>query len=130
MDSQALIEMRQSLAAAIQKGCQEFGLDPLDRLQPFKLAVVGNTVMLCIFAGEAFEATLAPANWTRPILPELREDDPFWKEALPAIEMELFAPVGGFVGSDLMGGDIDVSSSQQGSTFRVSLPLKLAIGSS
>lgn len=100
----ALDEMRKSLAAALHKGCLELGADPLDESHPFRLTVAGNTVMLCLFAGEAFEATLAPANWTRPILPALREDDPFWREALPAARLELLTPVGGFVGSDLMAG--------------------------
>jgi len=100
----ALKDMRQNLAAALHKGCLEFDIDPLDAARPFSLTIAGNTVMLCLFAGNGFESTLTPENWTRPILPELRDEDPFWKDALPAAGIDLIAPVGGFVGSDLVAG--------------------------
>jgi uncharacterized 2Fe-2S/4Fe-4S cluster protein (DUF4445 family) len=64
-------------------------------------------VILSLIAGKALEATLDPANWTRAIVPKLRPDDPIWCQFLPAVQIELMPPVGGFVGSDLIASCLE-----------------------
>ncbi len=100
----ALDEMREALAATLHEGFLRMGIDPLDTSRSSTLTVVGNTVMLCLFAGQAVEATLDPENWTRPILPSFETSDPFWRERFPAVRFDLMIPLGGFIGSDLLAG--------------------------
>ena len=71
-----------------------------------RVALVGNTAMLALLSGRNSHLLLQPAYWTRHIdcLPEspleLRSDWGIHCEA--AIEVP--APLGGFVGSDLLAG--------------------------
>lgn len=76
--------------------------------QVVRLALVGNTAMLGLLSGRNYHLLLQPAHWMRPVdcLPEspggLSADWGIHPEAA----VEIFPPLAGFVGSDLLAGCI------------------------
>jgi uncharacterized 2Fe-2S/4Fe-4S cluster protein (DUF4445 family) len=71
-----------------------------------RLIVVGNTAMLALLSGHNYDLLLQPDHWMRPVdcLPS-RPD--LWAAPLgihPRAQIEVIAPLAGFVGSDLLVG--------------------------
>jgi len=72
-----------------------------------RVAIVGNTAMLTILAGNDPAPLLEPAHWTEPFHCELPADVASWREKwnlLPDTPIELVQPMAGFIGSDLAVG--------------------------
>lgn len=70
------------------------------------VTVVGNTAMLALLSGRNFELLLQPEYWTRPVDCTPLETSGWvaeW-EINPAAEVDVVAPLAGFVGSDLLAG--------------------------
>jgi len=69
-----------------------------------KVVVVGNTAMLTLLAGKNYAELLQPGNWTRPIDCQ-PHDANFLCDAWGLnsdTDVRLIAPLGGFIGSDLL----------------------------
>jgi uncharacterized 2Fe-2S/4Fe-4S cluster protein (DUF4445 family) len=69
-----------------------------------KVIVVGNTAMLTLLAGKNYAELLQPENWTRPIDCQ-PPDTSFLRDAWGLgsdAAIRLIAPLGGFIGSDLL----------------------------
>lgn len=92
---QAIGESLQRMAASAGIGRQEVG----------EVLVVGNTAMLTLLASQNFQWLMQPENWDKAIPCEV--DEPFMRQAwqlAPHARVRLIAPLGGFIGSDLLAG--------------------------
>lgn len=70
------------------------------------VTVVGNTAMLALLSGRNFGLLLQPDYWTRPVDCTPLETSGWvaeW-EINPVAEVDVVAPLAGFVGSDLLAG--------------------------
>lgn len=70
------------------------------------LTLVGNTAMLALLSGNNFQLLLQPDYWTQAFDCAPRDTSAWvaaW-EINPAADVEVLAPLGGFVGSDLLAG--------------------------
>ena len=105
---QASREMQALVIDAIADGLLDMASrDGIDLRRIASLAVVGNTAMLALLAGQGHERRLVqPAHWEAPLdcVPgSLAEWRRRW-ELSPAAEIEIVQPLAGFVGSDLLCG--------------------------
>lgn len=75
-----------------------------------RLAVVGNTAMLALLTERGGDSLLDPDHWERPV-DYLPRDPEAWRTLwqLPEAELLLPAPLGGFVGSDLLASVVGTS---------------------
>lgn len=102
--AQALSELA---ASAIGEGLSDLARrEGIDLHRVTSLAVVGNTPMLALLAGNNHHLLLQPQNWQSPI-----DCQSFaaarWAEAWglhPGADVRLIQPLAGFVGSDLLAG--------------------------
>lgn len=72
------------------------------------VCIVGNTAMLSLLAGKNYTQLLQPENWTRRIDCQPQDTD-FLREAWGLgddASIRFIAPLGGFIGSDLLAGVI------------------------
>jgi uncharacterized 2Fe-2S/4Fe-4S cluster protein (DUF4445 family) len=100
-------ELSRLAVAAIGEGLLDIasreGFDPHRIVY---LNLVGNTAMLALLSGSHAELLLQPAYWTRAI-DGLLWDTTEWGAVWglnPLATVEILAPLGGFVGSDLLAG--------------------------
>jgi uncharacterized 2Fe-2S/4Fe-4S cluster protein (DUF4445 family) len=89
--------------------------------QIVRVTLVGNTVMLSLLTGINFSLLMHPSHWTEeiPCIPDNTSDYAVAWNLHPGAEIELIAPLGGFIGSDLLAGLIAVSfmDRERGSLF-------------
>ncbi|HEX5338896.1 MAG TPA: ASKHA domain-containing protein, partial [Gallionella sp.] len=80
----------------------------IDLREVGEVLIVGNTAMLSLLAGQNYAELLQPENWTRRIDCQPQDTD-FLREAWGVgkdAEIRFIAPLGGFIGSDLLAGVI------------------------
>ena len=78
----------------------------IDTHRVVHLALVGNTVMLALLSGRNYRLLLQPRHWMSPI-DCLPDNTATWTDSLgihPQAQIEVFPPIAGFVGSDLLAG--------------------------
>ncbi|MBU1979637.1 MAG: DUF4445 domain-containing protein, partial [Gammaproteobacteria bacterium] len=80
--------------------------DGFDLRRIVNVTVVGNTAMLALLSSRNFELLLQPDYWTRPVVCTPLETSGWVAEwgINPAAEVDVVAPLAGFVGSDLLAG--------------------------
>ena len=78
----------------------------IDLRRIVNVTVVGNTAMLALLSGRNFGLLLQPDYWTRPVdcTPLETSDWVAEWEIAPVAEVDVVAPLAGFVGSDLLAG--------------------------
>ena len=101
-------EMQTQVIDAIAAGLFDMASrNGIDLRRVASLAVVGNTAMLALLAGQGQERRLIrPAAWEAP-LSCVAENSVEWRqrwELSPSAEIEIVQPLAGFVGSDLLCG--------------------------
>lgn len=100
-------EMSRQAVAAIGEALLDMATrEGLDPHRIVNVTLVGNTAMLALLAGHNFGLLLQPEYWTRPI-DCAPLDTSGWVAAWeinPAAEVDVVAPLAGFVGSDLLAG--------------------------
>ncbi len=77
------------------------------------VSIVGNTAMLALLSGQDGSQLYDPLNWEKPI-PCIANDIDEWKQAwrLPNAEIEIKAPLAGFMGSDILAALIAIDITQ------------------
>ncbi|WP_303903510.1 ASKHA domain-containing protein [Thiohalomonas denitrificans] len=108
-------EMGEAVADAIGEALQDIAVrHGLDLRRIAWITLVGNTAMLCLFTGRNYALLLRPENWTEFIDCQ-PADYTSWTERWsvhPEAEMEILAPLAGFVGSDLLAGIVATGLSE------------------
>lgn len=96
-------EVRAAIGAALADAIQREGLDGS---RVARAVVVGNTAMLALLGGRNHGLLLQPAYWGAP-LDCMPADSSAWARSwgiASEAEIEVVAPLAGFVGSDLLAG--------------------------
>lgn len=100
-------EMSRLAVAAIGEALLDIATrDGFDPRRIVNVTVVGNTAMLALLSGRNFGLLLQPEYWTQPV-DCLPLNIPDWLaewEINPVAEVDVIAPLAGFVGSDLLAG--------------------------
>lgn len=100
-------EMSRLVVAAIGEALLDIATrEGFDLRRIVNVTLVGNTAMLALLSGRNFGLLLQPEYWTRPV-DCLPIETSGWVEewgANPVAEVEVVAPLAGFVGSDLLAG--------------------------
>jgi uncharacterized 2Fe-2S/4Fe-4S cluster protein (DUF4445 family) len=100
-------EMSRLVVAAIGEALLDIATrDGFDPRRIVNVTVVGNTAMLALLSGRNFGLLLQPDYWTRPVDCTPVETSGWvaeW-EINPVAEVDVVAPLAGFVGSDLLAG--------------------------
>lgn len=94
---------REAIGAALADAATREGMDPR---RIGRVVIVGNTAMLALLANRNHGRLLEPAQWTAP-LDCAPTDSGRWPRdwgIAPEAEVEVVAPLAGFVGSDLLAG--------------------------
>jgi uncharacterized 2Fe-2S/4Fe-4S cluster protein (DUF4445 family) len=78
----------------------------IDLRRIVNVTLVGNTAMLALLSGRNFGLLLQPEYWTRPVDCAPHETSEWVTEwgIAPLAEVDVVAPLAGFVGSDLLAG--------------------------
>lgn len=94
---------RESIGAALADAATREGIDPR---RIGRVVVVGNTAMLALLANRNHGRLLEPAQWAAPLDCTPTDSGPWARDwgIAPTAEVELVAPLAGFVGSDLLAG--------------------------
>ncbi len=101
-------ELNRRVVEAIRDGlwdilCRE-GFEPVHVV---RVELVGNSAMLALLIGEGYERLLQPAQWSAPLDHFSPPDTAAWIRTWgvhPEAEVEMNAPLAGFVGTDLLAG--------------------------
>jgi uncharacterized 2Fe-2S/4Fe-4S cluster protein (DUF4445 family) len=104
--------VRQAIAEALAGIAAQATLKLRDVGEVF---IVGNTAMLSLLAGKNYTQLLQPENWTRRIDCQ-PQDTAFLREAWGVggdAAIRFIAPLGGFIGSDLLAGVIATRLTEQ-----------------
>ncbi|HUX63328.1 ASKHA domain-containing protein [Sulfuricella sp.] len=100
-------EMSRLAVAAIGEALLDIATrEGFDLRRIVNVTVVGNTAMLALLSGRNFGLLLQPDYWTRPVDCTPLETSGWvaeW-EINPVAEVDVVAPLAGFVGSDLLAG--------------------------
>lgn len=100
-------EMSRVVVAAIGEALLDIAMrEGFDPRRIVNVTLVGNTAMLALLSGRNFGLLLQPEYWTRPVDCTPLETSGWvagW-EINPAAEIDVVAPLAGFVGSDLLAG--------------------------
>lgn len=100
-------EMSQIVVAAIGEALRDIATrEGFNPHRIVNVTLVGNTAMLALLSSRNFELLLQPEYWTQPVdcLPlETSGWIAEW-EINPVAEVDVVAPLAGFVGSDLLAG--------------------------
>lgn len=103
----AAIEISRLAVAAIGEALLDIATrEGFDPHRIVNVTLVGNTAMLALLAGHNFGQLLQPEYWTRPV-DCTPLDTSAWVAAWeinPVAEVDMVAPLAGFVGSDLLAG--------------------------
>jgi uncharacterized 2Fe-2S/4Fe-4S cluster protein (DUF4445 family) len=113
MEASRSSEVARRISGLVQKAIAEALADiaaqaSLDLHDVDKVAIVGNTAMLSLLAGRNFTLLLQPEYWTRQIDCQ-PGDAAFLRESWGLADtaaIRFIAPLGGFIGSDLLAGVI------------------------
>lgn len=100
---QLAAEARAAIGSALADAAAREGLDT-GRVG--RVVIVGNTAMLTLLADRNHALLLQPAHWNEPVDCAPTDSDAWtrgWNIA-PGAEVEMVAPLAGFVGSDLLAG--------------------------
>jgi uncharacterized 2Fe-2S/4Fe-4S cluster protein (DUF4445 family) len=101
----------QAVAEALRHLLEGDGLRPQEI---GRVAVVGNTAMLTLLTGGDPQLLLQPDNWKRTFA--IAVEPQTWVRTLgihPQARVEMVAPVGGFIGSDLLAGVLATGLTKQ-----------------
>lgn len=100
---QLAAEARAAIGAALADAAQREGLDT-GRVG--RVVVVGNTAMLALLADRNHGLLLQPAHWSGPVDCAPADSGTWARDwgIAAAAEIEVVAPLAGFVGSDLLAG--------------------------
>ncbi|PWB57695.1 MAG: ferredoxin [Nitrosomonadales bacterium] len=100
-------EMSRLVVAAIGESLLDIATrEGFDPRRIANVTVAGNTAMLALLSGRNFELLLQPEYWTRPVDCAPLETSGWAAEwqINPVAEVDVLAPLAGFVGSDLLAG--------------------------
>jgi uncharacterized 2Fe-2S/4Fe-4S cluster protein (DUF4445 family) len=100
-------EMSRLAVAAIGEALLDIATrEGFDPRRIVNVTLVGNTAMLALFSGRNFGLLLQPEYWTQPVdcLPAETSGWVAEWEINPVAEVDVVAPLAGFVGSDLLAG--------------------------
>jgi uncharacterized 2Fe-2S/4Fe-4S cluster protein (DUF4445 family) len=105
---EAAQEMANSVVEAMAEALQDIAVrNGFDLRRVVYVALVGNTAMLTLLTGENHAALLRPENWTEPIESHLPKEAAKWIarwQISTDAQIDLIAPLAGFIGSDLLAG--------------------------
>jgi uncharacterized 2Fe-2S/4Fe-4S cluster protein (DUF4445 family) len=110
--AEALQEMSSQPTKTGPLGTSQCDFRPSEVVQA---AIVGNTAMLALLTGADSQQLLQPRNWTRPMEYRVEQPQP-WVSVLgihPQASVEVFSPLAGFVGSDLLAGVVATRLAEQ-----------------
>lgn len=100
-------EMSRLAVAAIGEALLDIATrEGFDPRRIVNVTLVGNTAMLALISSRNFELLLQPDYWTQPVDCQPLETSGWvaeW-EINPVAEVDVVAPLAGFVGSDLLAG--------------------------
>jgi uncharacterized 2Fe-2S/4Fe-4S cluster protein (DUF4445 family) len=109
--------MSRQVVAAIGEGLLDMAArEGINIKRVVRLTLVGNTAMLALLSGQNYDLLLQPSHWMLPVdcLPD-RPD--LWAVPLgihPRAQIEVIAPLAGFVGSDLLAGVVSTHLTENG----------------
>lgn len=100
-------EMSRLAVAAIGEALLDIAArEGFDPRRIVDVTVVGNTAMLALLSGRNFALLLEPEYWTKPVDCVPQETSGWVAEwgVNPVAQIDVLAPLAGFVGSDLLAG--------------------------
>lgn len=111
------LDMARLVVEAVRDALRDISIrEGLDIGQVMRVSLVGNTAMLALLSGRNHGLLLKPANWGVRIdcLPRSTDDLAARLGIHPGARIDIFPPVAGFVGSDLLAGVVTTGLTESG----------------